>query len=44
MMINGEPTSISFVNGEPITRLARLLKNSLILKQDMIILILLFFL
>ena len=27
MMINGEPTSISFVNGEPITRLARLLKK-----------------
>ena len=27
MMINGEPTSISFVNGEPITRLARSLKK-----------------
>lgn len=27
MMINGEPTSISFVNGEPITRLAKLLKK-----------------
>ena len=27
MMIKGEPTSISFVNGEPITRLAKLLKR-----------------
>ena len=27
MMINGDPTSISFVNGEPVSKLARLLKQ-----------------